>query len=106
MIEIAVAIAFIAALALGVRIALKRAARQRAEHDARLRAMAQTYLSAMKKKQAAEAAAAAKAAATTPDVAPSPTVPRDERECPFCAELILRKARVCKHCGRDVEPSA
>ncbi len=30
--------------------------------------------------------------------------PRDERECPFCAEMILKKARVCKHCGRDVEP--
>ena len=30
--------------------------------------------------------------------------PRDERECPHCAELILKKARVCKHCGRDVEP--
>jgi hypothetical protein len=29
---------------------------------------------------------------------------RDERECPHCAELILKKARVCKHCGRDVEP--
>jgi formylglycine-generating enzyme required for sulfatase activity len=29
---------------------------------------------------------------------------RDERECPFCAERILKKARVCKHCGRDVEP--
>lgn len=29
---------------------------------------------------------------------------RDERECPYCAELILKKARVCKHCGRDVEP--
>lgn len=35
----------------------------------------------------------------------SPLAPgfRDERECPFCAELILKKARVCKHCGRDVE---
>ncbi len=31
-----------------------------------------------------------------------PAKPRDERECPFCAELILKKARVCKHCGRDV----
>src|SRR5208282_2542939 len=31
---------------------------------------------------------------------------REERECPYCAELILRKARVCKHCGRDVEPVA
>jgi len=30
--------------------------------------------------------------------------PRDERECPHCAEPILKKARVCKHCGRDVEP--
>ncbi len=27
-----------------------------------------------------------------------------ERECPYCAETILAKARVCKHCGRDVEP--
>jgi hypothetical protein len=30
--------------------------------------------------------------------------PRDERECPWCAELILARARVCKHCGRDVTP--
>jgi DNA-directed RNA polymerase subunit RPC12/RpoP len=29
---------------------------------------------------------------------------RDERECPYCAGKILKKARVCKHCGRDVEP--
>ena len=29
---------------------------------------------------------------------------RDERGCPYCAELILKKARVCKHCGHDVEP--
>lgn len=29
---------------------------------------------------------------------------RDEQECPYCAELILKKARVCKHCGREVEP--
>jgi uncharacterized membrane protein YdbT with pleckstrin-like domain len=29
---------------------------------------------------------------------------RVERECPFCAEPILARARVCKHCGRDVEP--
>jgi hypothetical protein len=28
---------------------------------------------------------------------------REERECPYCAELILKKARVCKHCQRDVE---
>jgi hypothetical protein len=30
--------------------------------------------------------------------------PRDERDCPYCAERILTRARVCKHCGRDVEP--
>ena len=31
--------------------------------------------------------------------------PRAERECPYCAERILARARVCKHCGRDVVPS-
>jgi uncharacterized membrane protein YdbT with pleckstrin-like domain len=31
--------------------------------------------------------------------------PRVERECPWCAERILVRARVCKHCGRDVEPA-
>src|SRR2546428_420791 len=31
---------------------------------------------------------------------------RDERECPYCAERILRKARVCKHCNREVQPMA
>jgi uncharacterized membrane protein YdbT with pleckstrin-like domain len=30
---------------------------------------------------------------------------RQERECPYCAELILTRARVCKHCGRDVQPA-
>lgn len=30
--------------------------------------------------------------------------PRDERECPFCAEKILTKARVCRFCGKDVTP--
>jgi uncharacterized membrane protein YdbT with pleckstrin-like domain len=29
---------------------------------------------------------------------------RVERECPYCAEPILARARVCKHCGRDVAP--
>lgn len=28
----------------------------------------------------------------------------DETECPFCAEIIKAKAKVCKHCGRDVMP--
>ncbi|HEV7366095.1 MAG TPA: PH domain-containing protein [Gemmatimonadales bacterium] len=33
-----------------------------------------------------------------------PTAGRVERECPYCAERILARARVCKHCGRDVVP--
>ncbi|HJQ40068.1 MAG TPA: hypothetical protein VKB93_23225 [Thermoanaerobaculia bacterium] len=76
---------------LSVRLLMKRAAQQRAAHDARLRLMAQATMNAMKKKQVAAAAA------------PAPGG-REERECPYCAELILKKARVCKHCGRDVEP--
>jgi len=31
---------------------------------------------------------------------------REERDCPFCAERILSRAKVCKHCGRDVPPLA
>jgi uncharacterized membrane protein YdbT with pleckstrin-like domain len=31
--------------------------------------------------------------------------PRVERDCPYCAERILARARVCKHCGRDVVPA-
>jgi uncharacterized membrane protein YdbT with pleckstrin-like domain len=27
---------------------------------------------------------------------------RVERDCPWCAERILVRARVCKHCGREV----
>ena len=30
---------------------------------------------------------------------------RDERECPHCAERILVKAKICKHCGKDVLPA-
>ena len=30
--------------------------------------------------------------------------PREERDCPYCAERILARAKVCKHCGRDVVP--
>lgn len=30
--------------------------------------------------------------------------PRMLVKCPMCAESILAEARVCKHCGRDVEP--
>jgi hypothetical protein len=86
-------------LVLAIRTYARRAAAQRAVHDAKLRAMAQTYLAAARKKKAAEKAAG------IPAVPPAPP-PRDERDCPFCAEPILQRARVCKHCGRDVEPLA
>jgi hypothetical protein len=36
-------------------------------------------------------------------VPPASTV-REERDCPYCAERVLARARVCKHCGRDIEP--
>ena len=28
----------------------------------------------------------------------------ESRKCPFCAELVKREAKVCKHCGRDLAP--
>lgn len=94
-------------LIIAIRMFMKRSRDQRIAHEARLRAMAHLTLAAAKKKQAAEAAAAAKKEAETAAAAPAPAaVSREERECPFCAELILKKARVCKHCGRDVEPLA
>lgn len=32
------------------------------------------------------------------------SVPRNERECPYCAERILARAQVCRYCDRAVEP--
>lgn len=37
------------------------------------------------------------------DQGPTPGV---SRKCPHCAELIKSEARVCRFCGRDVEPQA
>jgi uncharacterized membrane protein YdbT with pleckstrin-like domain len=31
---------------------------------------------------------------------------REERDCPYCAERILVKAKVCRFCGRDVSAVA
>ncbi len=31
---------------------------------------------------------------------------REERECPYCAERVLAKAKVCRFCGRDVSAVA
>lgn len=39
-----------------------------------------------------------------PPPAPTPSLVREERDCPYCAERVLVRARVCKHCGRDIEP--
>ncbi|MGZ5459582.1 MAG: hypothetical protein ACXW5U_10965 [Thermoanaerobaculia bacterium] len=87
----------LAALVLALRTFARRVAATRAAHEARLAAMAQVHLAAARKKKAAAAPA------QEPTVTPASAAPvRDERECPFCAELILKKARVCKHCGRDV----
>ena len=36
----------------------------------------------------------------------SESLSRDERECPWCAELILAKAKVCKHCKHTVDAPA
>lgn len=30
---------------------------------------------------------------------------REERECPYCAERILARAKVCRFCGRDLAQS-
>lgn len=45
---------------------------------------------------------AGESAPSAPPMAAGPA--RDERDCPHCAERILKRAKVCKHCGRDVEP--
>jgi uncharacterized membrane protein YdbT with pleckstrin-like domain len=44
----------------------------------------------------------ARVGAKAPDGATAAPASREERDCPFCAERILVKAKVCKHCGRDV----
>ena len=43
-----------------------------------------------------------------PDQLASPqgTVPKQTRDCPFCAETILAKAIVCRYCNRDLPPLA
>jgi hypothetical protein len=86
-----------------MRASLKAAEQQRAT-DARLAAMLRATTAAAKKPAPAGQGAPQGAAPAAAVGAASAQAPREERECPFCAEKILRKARVCKHCGRDVEP--
>lgn len=28
------------------------------------------------------------------------------KKCPFCAEVVLRDAKICKHCGKDISVAA
>lgn len=37
-------------------------------------------------------------------VDPRLSTPREERDCPYCAERVLTRATVCKHCSREIEP--
>ena len=56
--------------------------------------------------QAAIAAADEARAAAPVAEAGHTTADRQERECPYCAERILVKAKVCRFCGRDVSAVA
>jgi hypothetical protein len=33
-------------------------------------------------------------------------LPRKNRKCPMCAEYVRSEAKVCKHCGRDIQVEA
>lgn len=56
--------------------------------------------------QAAISAADDARGAVAPGDAAYAPADRQERECPYCAERILVKAKVCRFCGRDVSASA
>jgi len=55
--------------------------------------------------QAAISSSDAQRAVALPQGA-DPLAERQERECPYCAERILVKAKVCRFCGRDVTVAA
>lgn len=42
------------------------------------------------------------AAAARPLAATQTNSARDEIDCPYCAEKILARASICKHCGKQV----
>ena len=43
------------------------------------------------------------AAEATPRAGGRDSEIREERECPHCAERILTRAKICKHCGQPVQ---
>lgn len=63
----------------------------------------QSQILAQEERRGSHAASAP--AASAPAASVEPREPRAERDCPYCAERILARARVCKHCGRDVAPA-
>jgi uncharacterized membrane protein YdbT with pleckstrin-like domain len=69
----------------------------RISHPLEFRRQIQSQVLTLEERRAAEPRPA-------PATPASPDVPRIERDCPYCAERILARARVCKHCGRDVVP--
>ncbi len=56
------------------------------------------------KKQHEETIEAIKSANQEPATQGKLIEEKELRECPFCAEEILSKAKLCKHCGKDIEP--
>ncbi len=38
----------------------------------------------------------------TPPALVTPSLFEDTRECPYCAELVKAKAKLCKHCGKEL----
>jgi hypothetical protein len=99
---VTVVIAFIGIIVWIVIHAHRKALEQQKASDMRLQAM---FRATTKAAAAKKAPAAAQPAPPGPGAAAASGL-REERECPFCAEPILKRARVCKHCGRDVEPLA
>ena len=53
-----------------------------------------------------QAASLVPAASAKPAQDSSKLLSRDEVECPHCAEKILARANICKHCGKQVRVSA
>lgn len=67
-------------------------------HPLEFRRQVQAQIIAQEERRGAGMAGAASAAAVAE--------PREERECPWCAERILARAKICRFCGREVGEQA